>query len=385
MYSKSLFSHLLAHLPQSLIYKATHLFNAERYDKSFKVRDHLTALLFGQFARLQSLRDLVTTFNSHPHAHYHLGMRVLSRSTLSDANQRRNPDTFRFIVEQLMASIHRKQRQQLGSLLTLIDSTPIHLSGHGFEWTGSSATQRTKGLKVHMAIDSYQSIPSFLQITDPNINDITPAKLMTLEANTTYVFDKGYYDYSWWHRIDQANAHFVTRFKKHAGVDVINRASTSSKDIIADETVLFRRTRRSNAYRKQPLRRITVIREGKTPLVLATNDFERSAEEIAGLYKQRWKIELFFKWLKQHLKIKRFMGRSRNAVLLQIYAAIIGYLLLWLHRQATKQTHSTLHDHCLRVTANLMTPVLTTYQRERQKFRLEKTLEIKRRQYALTL
>lgn len=165
---------------------------------------------------------------------------------------------------------------------------------------------------------------------------------MPIQTGMTYVFDKGYCDYNWWHQLQAKGAFFVTRLKKNANLKVLREHSTvvEQSAVMTDEVVQFGKKylggKRLNDYRDEPVRRVVVAREGHaTPLVLVTNDFARSAEEIANLYKDRWRIELFFKWIKQHLKLKRFYAFSENAVRLQIYSALISYLLLHLfHRRS---------------------------------------------------
>lgn len=175
------------------------------------------------------------------------------------------------------------------------------------------------------------------KITDANVNDITAAEQMIdPEQGATYVFDKGYNDYNWWHKIHSHGAYFVTRLKKNAGVEVVKQRKIAQRDagvILEDAVIKFTNERSGgnrpkNSYFGQTLRRITVARQDKdTASVLVTNDRKSHASQIAKLYKQRWQIELFFKWLKQNLKLKQFLGRSENAVKIQIYCAIIAYLL----------------------------------------------------------
>jgi IS4 transposase len=240
-----------------------------------------------------------------------------------------------------MSCVHGKLKTELGELLYLIDSTLIPLQGKGYDdWAIKRQGNRTQGLKVHLMIASGAvSLPIEQTISAANINDIDIGRRFAIEAGATYVFDKGYYDYNWWHQLDHAGASFVTRLKRNAGVEQTGiRGPSTDASILADEYVQFRNKRpggkRLNRYHGRPLRRVTVARPDKsTPLVLVTNDFDRSAKTIADLYKQRWEIELFFKWLKQNLKIKRFLGRSENAVKIQLYTAMIAYLLVHLYRQ----------------------------------------------------
>lgn len=385
MYSNTRFHQILEALPRTLIEKAAHQHHAERYDKTFKLRDHLITLIYAQFSGARSLRELETAFNSKTQTHYHLGTRAIKRSTLADANRRRAPDAFKFIVEQLMRRVHRQQRKELNEFLYLIDSTPIQLNGRGFEWAEETAVQRTQGLKVHLVIDGNQQTPIYLDVTAPNVNDITPAKNLSLEPNTTYVFDKGYYDYNWWYEIDQHNAFFVTRFKKHAAIRVIEHREINDEAILKDEIVEFKKTGHKNHYRSKPLRRIVVQRDSGKVLTIATNNLIGSASEIAKLYKQRWQIELFFKWIKQNLKVKKFLGRTKNAVLIQLYAAIIGYLLLWSFKKHHRPDATDLYLLFVELKVTLFDRLETEYHRYRRKIRYEQQKYIRENQYALPL
>jgi putative transposase len=196
-------------------------------------------------------------------------------------------------------------------------------------------------LKLHLLYDCTEQLPLQASMSAPNINDIDVGRELSLQPGALYVFDKGYCDYNWWARIDAQGARFVTRFKRNAALRTERIRKVPGQEaalILSDEIVRFANpcpgARRRNHYR-QALRRIVVARPGhEQPLVLATNDLESPAARIAQYYKQRWHIELFFKWIKQHLKIKRFLGRSENAVRIQILCALITFLLLALYRQA---------------------------------------------------
>lgn len=389
MYSNTRFHQLLEALPRHFVERTAQHLGASRYDKSFKPYQHLVALLYGQFSGARSLRELEAGLNAQSVHHYHLGIEAVRRSTLADANQRRTPALFKALVEQLMTQVSRQQRAQLQALVYLLDSTPIQLKGQGFDWAALGATYRNRGLKVHLMIEAQGNNPVYLNITDPNVNDVTDAPRVPLEADAVYVMDKGYCDYGWWRRIDEAQATFVTRFKRNAALDVVTDRAVESDNIIEDAQVTFRhktnRARHTNPFHGKVLRRIKVHREGKTPLVLATNDLDSSAEDIADLYKQRWQIELFFKWLKQHLKIKRFLGRSRNAVLLQIYAALIGYLLLWLYRARSGATHSHLYLLLVELRTTLFTRQATELQRAYRRRRRERENLVTKLQWELAL
>ena len=375
MYSNTRFHQLLEALPRRSVERTADRLGASRYDKSFKPYQHLVALLYGQFSGVRSLRELEVGLNAQSAHHYHLGIGAVRRSTLSDANQRRTPALFKAIVEQLMSQVSRQQRAQLQELVYLLDSTPIQLKGRGFDWAALGATYRNRGLKVHLMIESQGHNPVYLNITDRNVNDVTDARRVALEPGAVYVIDKGYYDYGWWRQIHDAGATFVTRYKRNAALDVVAQQPVEGEGILEDAHVTFRykanRARHKNLFYGKTLRRIKVARDGKAPLVLATNDLETPAEELAELYRKRWQIELFFKWLKQHLKLKRFLGRSRNAVILQIYAAIIGYLLIWLYRARANREHSELYLLLVELRETLFIREATEKQREYRRRRRE--------------
>lgn len=289
-----------------------------------------------------------TSYGSQANHHYHLGTGPVRRSTLADANCKRSTEPFEAVARSLMGQVHRSLRREGQELLYLLDSTSITLKGRYFdEWTAANRTRNTQGIKLHVLYAHGAQAPIQHSFSAANVNDVSAATGLVIEAGAIYVFDKGYCDYNWWADIDAQGATFVTRFKYNAALLVEHTRPIDAADqgtILADEIVRFANThpggKRRNRY-AAPLRRITVAREGSTtPLVFATNDLDAPAATIAQHYKDRWNIELFFKWIKQHLKIKQLFGRSENAVKIQILCALIAYLLLALYRQASRSTTS---------------------------------------------
>ena len=349
MTSISTFRDLLKGLPRGDFDKVVKRRNADKYAKRFGHWDHLIAMLYAQFSGAQGLRALETGFNSHVSHHYHLGTSAIKRSTLADANKNRSDAVFRDLATALMSQVSRKLRQQSDDLMYLLDSTSITLKGREFDsWTRKNRTRNTQGLKLHVLYDAHDAIPVWHDISAANVNDIERGRTVPLEANALYVFDKGYNDYNWWNSIDEAGARFVTRFKHNASNNLVRQLAIPAESagiVLSDEVVTFKHRcpggKRINEYFGKELRRVTVVRPDKeTPIVLVTNDFVSSALDIGQRYKERWGIELFFKWIKQHLKIKQFLGRSENAVRIQILTALISYLLVALFRDANgfKQT-----------------------------------------------
>lgn len=302
---------------------------------------HLKALLFAQFAGLDSLREIEEGLAGHPGALYHLGLRPPRRSTLSDASAKRPAAVFADLCRHLMAQASPGLRGEGKALIRLIDATGIPLRDHRFAFAEADA--RLRGLKLHLIFDPGAELPVHFAITSPKVSDIAVGRTTAIVPGATYVFDKGYTDYAWWQGIVDAEALFVTRLKANVHRRQIEETAPIGEAIRADRML--------NIGHKQPrggannplydtrLREIVIERPDKPPLHLVTNDTRRSAAEVAALYKQRWEIELFFKWIKQNLKIKSFLGRSGNAVRIQIFVALIAFVLLHLYRTTVARNY----------------------------------------------
>jgi IS4 transposase len=302
--------------------------DGDAYDKSFKSWDHLMVLIYAQLSGATSLRGLEVGWNANSQHHYHLDSGPLRRSTLSDASRRRPAAVFSEIFERLAGQLDRQSRRDGSAMLRLIDSTPIPL-GKLCDWAKSNG--RIRGMKMHMVYDPNSDCPRILDITDANVNDAQIGRTINIETGATYVFDKGYCHYGWWTAIAKAQAVFVTRPKSNMGLELIEQrhlelVQGDGFTILDDEEVCFA----SKGDSKLPirLRRIIVKRDEGDTITLLTNDLERSAVKIGALYKGRWQIELLFRWIKQHLKIRKFLGNNPNAIRLQLFAAMIAFALL---------------------------------------------------------
>ena len=302
--------------------------DGDAYDKSFKSWDHLVTLIFAQLSNLDSLRGLALAFNANAQTHYHLNVGKLARSTLSDANRRRPAAVFADTFAMLAATADRQTRRQGTALVALIDASPIMVSKmcQWAKWNG-----RIRGMKLHAVYDPQADWPRRVEITPANINDIEVGRRTPLIAAASYIFDKGYYHFGWWKKINDAKAFFVTRSKVSTRWRVtrqrrVGRAIGAGFVILDDAEV--RLASKGDSVLPIPLRRIRIKRETGAKITLITNDLNRSALEVAALYKSRWQIELLFRWIKQHLRIRKFIGNNENAIRLQILAAMIAYLLL---------------------------------------------------------
>lgn len=341
MFRISRFHAVMNTLPRAAFERSVTAHGAGKHRKGFSCWDQLLVMIYAQMSGASSLRTLTAGFNAHASHHYHLGSDAVSRSTLADANARTPSAIFADTVRALMGTVHRGLRQEGAELLYLLDSTSITLKGPGFDaWTFESRTRNTQGLKLHVLYAAGKQAPTQIDFSAANVNDIDHGRALNLQSGVRYVFDKGYCDYAWWTSIGDAGSHFVTRFKRNAAVRIEQTQpypAVGPGDVLCDERVRFshRHTRAQHTHPYQaPLRRITVAREaGKTPLLLATNDLDSPAQAIAEQYKARWGIELFFKWIKQHLRLGSFLGKSENAVKIQILTALIAYLLVVLYRQ----------------------------------------------------
>ena len=327
-FSDSIFSSLLKPINRRHFQKIVDQHDGDAYDKSFKSWDHLIALVYAQLAGIDGLRGLEAGFNANPQHHYHLGTGELARSTLSDANARRPTGIFAQLFAMLAASADRQLRREGAEMVRLIDASPIPLDKvcKWSKWNG-----RIRGMKLHVVYDPLADVPMCVEITPANVNDIEIGRQVPIKAGVTYVFDKGYCRFDWWQKINDCGAFFVTRPKANMRLRRIKRRTNRKRNgdgfkIIADDEVVL--ASKGDSRLPIPLRRIKIRREKAGVMTLLTNDLERTAVEIAALYKSRWQIELLFRWIKQHLDIRKFLGTNENAIRLQILAAMIAYLLL---------------------------------------------------------
>jgi Transposase DDE domain len=254
----------------------------------------------------------------------------------------------------MVAQAQRGLRRAIGEATYLIDSTGIRLSGLGSEWARFSA--KACGAKAHVIYDADADRPIYAAVTAANVNDITAAQVMPIEAGATYVFDLGYYDYGWWAKMDAAGCRIVTRFKSNTPLAVTAELDTPEGGPILSDRIGLLPQRQAKSRKNpfsDPVREVRVRIETGKVLRILSNDLDATAQEIADLYKRRWAIELFFRWVKQTLKIRHFLGNSENAVRIQIAVALIAFLLLRLAQAAQKAIASPLAFARL-VRANLM-------------------------------
>src|SRR3989339_12306 len=314
---------------------------ADKYVKKLTCWNQLTILLYAQATGKDSLRDIEKGLSVWGSRWYHLGLETAARSTLAKANERR---PF-LIYESLFYEILKKCKNlSFGTApfpfkndLYAIDSSTINLCLSLFPW---ARFQKEKGaIKLHTLFNIRSQIPELIEITDGKTNDLTPMQELDLSKyapGTIFIFDRGYTDYSFFWKIVKAGHHFVIRLKKDANVFPILGLGRepNGEGVVSDDTIAFTNENAQKAYPKD-LRLVTYYDAEQDRLYeFLTDEFRLSASNIALIYKRRWDIELFFKWIKQHLKIKTFLGTSKNAVLTQIWVAMIYYLILsWIKFQ----------------------------------------------------
>jgi transposase len=323
-------------------------------ERGFDSKSHLMAMLFAQFSKAGALRDVEAGMASHAGRLYHLGVTPAVRSTLADANRNRDSRLFSGLFARMIGRLSRGQRRNLAETTYLLDATAVPLPAHAARWARFSAT--TCGVKLHVIYDAGAERPIYAAVTAATVNDITAAHAMPIEAGATYVFDLGYYDYAWWARLDEAQCRIVTRFKTNTPLQVLEELELPAGSTLLSDRIGFLPTRQAGR-RQNPMadavREVRLRTDTGKLLRLLSNDLDAPAQEIAELYKRRWAIELFFRWVKQVLDIKHFLGRSENAVRIQIASALIAFLLLRF-AQATQKTVTSPLEFARLIRQNLM-------------------------------
>lgn len=327
---------------------------SDRRVRKLSSRSQLVALLHAQLSGAVSLREVEAIMTSQKARLYHLGASAPKRSTLADANRERAADVFCGLFEALLAQAHPGLRRASREAVRLIDATSLSLTAQAQSWAGAS--ERGCGAKLHVVLDPDAAIPVHFVVTSRRVNDITPAKAFPIEVGATYVFDLAYYDFAWWAALDAQGCRFVTRLKSHTRPTLIEERSVQAGgSVVADRIIRLadRLARNRRNPLGKPLRELHVRIDSGKILRIVSNDLETPAQQIADLYKRRWDVELFFRWVKQTLKIRRFLGTSLNAIRTQIAAALIAYILLRMAHAAQRSIPSILTFARL-VRANLL-------------------------------
>jgi transposase len=331
------FTQFLRLLPRFEFQIFVNKYKGDYRSRSFKCWDQLVCMMFGHIRQENSLRDIDIAINAHADKLYHMGIQQCPRTTLADANERRDYRIYEEFAKSLMQQARREYADTelaiaVDNAVYALDASVIDLTLSLFPW---AKFRKTKGaIKLHAMIDLRGNIPAFLTITDGKVHDVKATPQVPLEPEGIYVVDRGYVDFQWLWLIHKTRAFFVTRLKTSIKwTRVISHPVNKAVGLRADQEILLATTRLKKLYPER-LRKISYRDElQRRTLVFLTNNFTLPAETIAALYKARWEIELFFKWIKQNLRVKTFYGTSANAVKTQIWIAMIIYLMLAILKQ----------------------------------------------------
>lgn len=343
---KYVFSQVITFLPARIFDRCVDKHNGNKWVKHFTCWNQLLCMMFGQLSNRDSLRDLLVCISAHQPKHYHLGFgKSISRSNLAEANEKRNSQIFELFAYEMIAEARKYCVPDSDFNLSIpgnvyaLDSTVIDLCLNVFWW--ATFRKAKAAVKLHTLLDVKTSIPVFVYVTAASVHDVKGMDELVYETGGYYIMDRGYLDFERLSNIDQQQAFFVTRAKINSQLKRTGSAKADkSKGIICDQRVILKGHYSYKSYPKE-LRRIKFYdAEQNRTFVFLSNNLILPAVEIAMLYKYRWKIELFFKWIKQHLKIKAFWGTSINAVKTQVYIAIITYTLILIIKEKLKLKQS---------------------------------------------
>lgn len=341
---KYVFSQLTGYLPQRVFDGFVKNHNGNKYVKHFTCWNQLLCMLFGQLTNRESLRDLIVALDAHSGKSYHLGLgKSVTRSNFAKANEVRNSKIFEDFAYHLISiarELHSSEDFKIKGNIYAFDSSTIDLCLNVFWW--AKFRKAKGGIKLHTLYDINTQIPAFLHITAANVHDIKAMDELVYEAGAHYIFDRAYLDFTRLYKIERCSAYFVIRAKSNTK---FKRMYSNKVDkltgVRCDQIGKISGFYTSMDYPAK-LRRVKYYdNESNRTFIFLTNNMNISADNVALLYKNRWQVELFFKWIKQHLKIKSFWGTSENAVRIQIYCAISAYCLVSIVADKLKLKRST--------------------------------------------
>lgn len=335
------FAQLMAHLPLHTFRRCMQRYPSKYSTKTFSHLDQFLCMAFAQLTYRESLRDIETCLRAHQAKLYHLGIRGhIARSTLADANEQRDwhiYEDFAMSLIQIARKLYASDSfaVELEQTAYALDTTTIDLCLSVFPW--AHFRQAKAAVKMHTLLDLRGNIPTFIHISDGKMHEVNVLDILTPEAGSFYIMDRGFTDFARWFTLHQAQAFFVIRGKSNLLFRrLYSRPVDKSTGLRCDQTIALTAPKARKDY-PQHLRRIKFYdTEHKKYLVFLTNNFDLPALTIAQLYRCRWQVELFFKWIKQHLRIKRFYGTTENAVKTQIWIAISVYVLVAIVKKRLK-------------------------------------------------
>lgn len=327
---KYVFSQLLDFLDKDVFLRISNKYNGNRSVKSFTCWNQLAVMMFGQMSNRESLRDLVLATQAHANKAFHLGFgKYASKSTLADANTKRDYRIFEEFAYRVMAEAQKCRAVEifkLGGKVYAFDSTTIDLCLSVFEW--ALFRKKKGGVKIHTLYDIETQIPTFFHITPARLHDTKAMDAIPYEENSFYIFDRAYNDFGRLFTINSVGAYFVVRGKKNNDFRSMRWKRRLPSGVLSDAIGYMDGQLTMSKYPEKIRRIIYLDSESDRKFIFFTNALDINSLKVAELYHNRWKIELFFKWLKQHLKIKKFWGETENAVRIQIYTAITTYCMI---------------------------------------------------------
>ncbi len=328
---KFVFSQLIAFLDRNHFNYLTRKYDGNKYVKHLTCWNQLLALMFGQLCNRESLRDVIVALEAHRSKCFHLGLgrKPIAKTTLATANQNRDYRIFEEFAFYMMTQAREKRATdifKLGGKVYAFDSTTIPLCLSVFWW--AKFRKKKGGVKAHVLYDLEAQVPAFYHITTASVNDSKAMQEIPYETDAYYIFDRGYNNFKELYRIQRMESFFVVRAKSNLQYKCVKWKRRLPKNILTDAEIELTVYKSRKDY-PENLRLVRYYDEEQgRDFMFLTNAMDLTAQQIADLYKNRWQIELFFKWLKQHLKIKKFWGTTENAVRIQISAAITTYCLV---------------------------------------------------------
>lgn len=343
---KHVFSQLVEFLPKRVFDCIVMRYQGDKYIKSFSCWNQLLVMMFGQLSGCESLRELVCIVSAHIPKAYHLGFgkSVITRSNLAKANANRDSKIFEEFAYKMISIAQSKRitrEFEIAGRFYAFDSTTIDLCMSLFWWANFRKTK--SGIKMHTLYDVVTQIPTFIHITEAKVHDMNAMDEIPYEPNAYYIFDRGYFDLARLFTVNLIGSNFLIRERGQLQYEIIEGEDLLDcpDNILYDQTIRLKGQLTGKKY-PSPLRRIVYYsKEHKRTFTYLTNSFTAKAEHIALLYKNRWQVELFFKWIKQHLHVKSFWGVTENAVRIQIYSAITAYCLIAIVEHDLRLNRST--------------------------------------------
>ena len=332
------FSQLMTQLPHHTFRRCVKRYQGDRYSKGFSTAEQFRCMAFAQLTYRSSLRDIEVCLRAQREKLYHMGIRAkVSRSTLADANERRDWRIFADFAQSLICEARRLYVDEdlgidLQETAYALDATTIDLCLSVFPW--ARFRKKKAAVKLHTLLDLRGSIPSFIHVTDGKVYDLNVFDVLVPEAGAIYVMDRGYHDFRRLYHLTQAAAYFVIRARKDISIKRIYSNPVDKRTGVRCDQIVRPRAAGSRQNYPEKIRRVKFndVETGKT-IVIFTNNFNLPALTVAELYRYRWQVELFFRWIKQHLRIKSFFGTSENAVKTQIWTAVSAYVLVAIVRK----------------------------------------------------